>query len=160
MEPINQRTDDDCSICAVAMVMGPPYTYERVAKDSRKYPMTDAEGRGLPWWKDYMTEEGFEIKHVELKDSKRFSDFQSLPAGSRALLVFQVHMKMGHVVAIDKDGVIDPEERPATYRSVDDFCSIFKTERWKLYSRHFWQVNNRADTEIADANSQTSRSHK
>jgi len=28
MERISQRTEDDCVICVLAMVMGPPYNYE------------------------------------------------------------------------------------------------------------------------------------
>ena len=28
---------DDCVICVAAMVMGPPYDYERVLKDSNRY---------------------------------------------------------------------------------------------------------------------------
>jgi len=51
MEKITQRTHDDCTICLVAMVMGPPYTYERVLQDSKQYPRADAEGHGLAWWK-------------------------------------------------------------------------------------------------------------
>jgi hypothetical protein len=34
---IQQRSKDDCAICAVAMVMGSPYSYERVQSDSNKY---------------------------------------------------------------------------------------------------------------------------
>lgn len=81
MEPISQRTDDDCTICAVAMVMGPPYTYERVAEDRKKYPLKNEDGRALPWWKDYLRDEGFEVEYATLEveyatlnDLKRFSD--------------------------------------------------------------------------------------
>ena len=41
---IPQRTKDDCTICVVAMVMGPPYTYERVLEDSSKYPKSTPNG--------------------------------------------------------------------------------------------------------------------
>jgi hypothetical protein len=110
MEKISQRTEDDCVVCVLAMVMGAPYTYEKVLQDSRKYPTTDNEGHTIAWWK----------------------------------LVFQIpHMKMGHIVAIDRFGVIDPQDRPAEYRSVDDFCGIFKVGGWRLYSAHFWLVQKR-----------------
>jgi hypothetical protein len=33
---IPQRTQDDCVICTLAMVMGPPYSYERVVAESAK----------------------------------------------------------------------------------------------------------------------------
>jgi hypothetical protein len=50
------------------------------------------------------------------------------------------HLRIGHIVAIDRFGVIDPQEHPALYRSLDDFVSIFKVEGWRLYSAHFWLV--------------------
>ncbi len=144
MEKISQRTRDDCTICVVAMVMGPPYTYERVLQDSKKYQRTDNEGHGVAWWKDYLNDEGFEAEQRPLSDLRSFSDLASLPEDSRAMLVFQIpHLRTGHIVAIDRFGVIDPQEHPAVYRSVDDFCGIFKIEGWGLYSAHFWLVRKR-----------------
>jgi hypothetical protein len=141
MERISQRTEDDCVTCVLAMVMGPPYNYERVLQDSRKYQKTDKERRGLAWWVDYLKEQGFEIEQRSLSDLKSFSDLASLPVDSRAMLVFRIpHMKMGHIVAIDQFGVIDPQDHPAEYRSVDDFRWIFRIEGWRLYSRDFWLV--------------------
>ncbi len=144
MEKISQRTEDDCVICVLAMVMGPPYNYERVLQDSKKYRRTDDMGRTVAWWKDYLKDEGFEIEQRPLSDLRSFSDLASLPADSRAMLVFRMpHLKIGHIVAIDRFGVIDPQERPAGYRSVNDFCGIFKIEGWRLYSAHFWLVQKR-----------------
>ncbi len=144
MEKISQRTEDDCVICVLAMVMGPPYNYERVLQDSKKYRRTDDQGRTFAWWKDYLEDEGFEVKHRPLSDLRSFSDLASLPENSRAMLVFRIpHRKIGHIVAIDRFGVIDPQERPAEYRSVDDFCGIFKVECWRLYSAYFWLVQKR-----------------
>ena len=141
MEKIPQRTEDDCVICVLAMVMGPPYNYERVLQDSKKYRQTEDKGRSVAWWKDYLEDEGFEIEHTPLSDSRSFSDLASLPENSRAMLVFRMpHLKIGHIVAIDRCGVIDPQDHPAEYRSVDDFCGIFKIEGWQLYSPHFWLV--------------------
>ena len=34
---ISQSSQDDCTICAVAMLVGKPHRYERVLVDSRKY---------------------------------------------------------------------------------------------------------------------------
>lgn len=141
MEKISQRTKDDCVICVLAMVMGPPYTYERVSQDSKKYRRTDDQGRFLAWWKDYLTDEGFEAEHRLLSDPKSFSDLMSLPENNRAMLVFgKPHLKIGHVVAIDECGVIDPQDHPAEYKSVADFRQIFRIEGWQLYSHHFWLV--------------------
>ena len=144
MEKIPQRTHDDCTICVVAMVMGPPYTYERVSQDSQKYPRVDSEGHGIAWWKDYLNNEGFDAEQRPLSDLRSFSDLTALSPDSRAMLVFQIpYLKTGHIVAIDELGVIDPQEHPTVYRSVDDFCGIFKIEGWRLYSAHFWLVRKR-----------------
>jgi hypothetical protein len=144
MEKISQRTEDDCVICVLAMVMGPPYNYERVLQDSKKYRRTDDKGRTVAWWKDFLEDEGFEIEQRPLSDSRSFSDLASLQENSRAMLVFRMpHLKIGHVVAIDRCGVIDPQDDPAEYKDVDDFCEIFKIEGWQLYSAHFWLVQKR-----------------
>ena len=139
MEKISQRTPDECSICVVAMVMGPPYTYEKVSQDSKKYAWTDGEGHTLPWWKDYLKDEGFEVEHRPLLDPQWFSDLASLPENSRAMLVFHIPPNTGHIVAIDREGVIDPQD-DAECRTVRDFSEIFHIEGWKLYSAHFWLV--------------------
>jgi len=144
MEKISQRTEADCVVCVLAMVMGQPYTYERVLEDSEKYPKTNAAGQTIAWWKDYLSDEGFEVEMRPLSDPKSFSDLACLPEDSQAMLVFQIpHMKIGHIVAIDKFGVIDPQDHPAEYRSVDDFCGIFRAMGWRLYSAHFWLVRRR-----------------
>ena len=62
MEKISQRKDDDCTICVLAMVMGPPYTYERVLRDSEKFNRTDDQRHYLAWWWDYLNDEGFDRK--------------------------------------------------------------------------------------------------
>lgn len=122
MEPQSQRKKDDCSICAVAMVMGRPYTYERVLADSQKYAWTDGEGRFLPWWKEYLFDEGFDATYPPLTDLKSLSDFASLTEDTRALLVFQIpHEQRGHIVAVDRHGIIDPMNDPAFYQGFQDF---------------------------------------
>ena len=141
MEKISHRTADDCVICVLTMVMGPPYTYERVSQDSKKYRRTDDQGRFVAWWKDYLTDEGLQIEYKPLSNSKPFLDLASLPENSRAMLVFaKPHLKIGHAVAIDQCGVIDPQDHPAEYKSVDDFREIFRIEGWQLYSHHFWLI--------------------
>jgi hypothetical protein len=46
---IPQRSENDCAICTVAMVMGPPYSYERVLADSNRYPKVSSDGKFLSW---------------------------------------------------------------------------------------------------------------
>src|ERR1039457_1146874 len=84
MEKISQRTKDDCTICVLAMVMGPPYSYERILEDSKKYPKTDDEGHGLAWWKDYLKDEGFEVaarrRHARIGRQRRVSHLGEMVA--------------------------------------------------------------------------------
>jgi hypothetical protein len=144
MEPLSQRTPDDCAVCSVAMVMGAPSSYERVSLDATRFPKVDDRGYALAWWKDYLEQEGFEVAHELLEDPRRFSDLSVLPDGSRALLVYQIpHMGIGHIVAIDNVGVIDPMDQPARYVSVAEFNEIFRIEGWRLYSPHYWVVRKR-----------------
>lgn len=144
MEKISQRTGDDCVICVLAMVMGPPYTYERVLQDSKKYRQTDDQGRFVAWFADYLKDEGFEVEHRPISDLRAFSDLASLPEGSRAMLVFRMpHLKINHIVAIDRGGVIDPQDDPAEYKGVTDFRKIFGIEGWQLPYPKFWLVQRR-----------------
>lgn len=141
MEKISQRTGDDCLICVLAMVMGPPYSYERVLEDSKKYRQTDDQGRFVAWWADYLKDEGFEVEHRTMSDPTTFSDLASLPEGSRAMLVFRMpHLRINHIIAIDHYGVIDPQDHPAEYQSVADFQQIFRIEGWQLPYANFWLV--------------------
>jgi hypothetical protein len=124
--------------------MGPPYSYERVLFDSKRYAWTDQEGRFLPWWKEYLSDEGYEITYPHLTDPKSFSDFASLAEDTRALLVFQVpHEQRGHIVAIDRHGVIDPMNDPAFYQDCKDFSEIFRLEGWRLYHANYWAIRRR-----------------
>jgi hypothetical protein len=144
MEKISQRTSEDCLICVLAMVMGPPYTYERVLEDSKKYRRAGDEGLTMARSKDYLNNEGFEVENRPLSDLRTFSDLASLPSNSRAMLFFRTRPKIGHVVAIDQDGVIDPEDHPAEYKSIRDFREIFGIEGWQLYAPRFLLVRKRS----------------
>ena len=52
---IPQRTQDDCVTCVVAMVRR---SYERVARDSQRYPNRTSDGKFYEWWVDYLEHEG------------------------------------------------------------------------------------------------------
>jgi len=141
MAPLSQRTPDDCAVCSVAMVMGTPYSYERVSLDATRFPKADERGYALAWWKDYLEQEGFEVVHQQFEDARRFSDLAALPEGCRALLVYQIpHLRIGHIVAIDEIGLIDPMDRPARYVSVAEFSETFRIEGWRLFSPHYWLI--------------------
>jgi hypothetical protein len=105
IERIPQRSKEDCAICAVAMVMGSPYTYERVLADSAKYERITQEGKFLAWWELYLSQEGFQITY------RPFLDLYVLPQfhGSvLALLGMDIPSRQaGHIVAVDELGVVD-----------------------------------------------------
>lgn len=105
---IPQRTHDDCIICAVAMVMGPPYTYERVLSDSATYPSISDDGKFLAWWENYLRDSGFQITY------RQFLDLYDLPRASGTVvgLLHLTHhgLRKGHVVAVDEGGIIDPAD--------------------------------------------------
>jgi|SRR5271165_2907056 len=63
---ILQRAKDDCAICVVAMIMGPPYSYERVREHSRKYPQTTPDGIFSAWWETYLRVEGFDVCYCRI----------------------------------------------------------------------------------------------
>jgi len=64
---IPQRAQNDCAVCNVAMVMGPPYTYDRVCADSARYPKITPDGKFPAWWETYLRDEGFERPHKGLR---------------------------------------------------------------------------------------------
>lgn len=135
LQPISQRTGDDCVICVLAMVMGGQYDYERVLQDSARYEKKSEDGRFVAWWQNYLKDEGFQIEY------RLLSELRSLPEGTSGMLVFHKPLdNTGHVVAVDQDGIIDPLRTPAEYDSVDSFWEIFRLEGWQLYHKSFLAV--------------------
>jgi hypothetical protein len=118
---IPQRTQDDCVICAVAMVMGPPYTYERVLEASHKYPKISADGKFPSWWETYFRDEGFESSYCQFNGLCRLSDF----SGSivRMLGMDIPTLRRAHIVAVDEVGVIDPADNAPDHVSLDHYIS-------------------------------------
>jgi hypothetical protein len=104
---VAQRTQSDCVICVLAMVMGWPYSYERVLRDSEKY-LKEVDGKFLGWWDYYLADEGFQIV------LRPFSDLYELPrfAGKVVglLNLSFPHLQQGHIVAVDEMGVVDPAD--------------------------------------------------
>jgi hypothetical protein len=118
---IPQRTEDDCATCAVAMVMGPPYSYERVLADSGKYSKTSGDGKFVCWWETYLGDEGFQTAW------RPFSDLYSLPhfAGSVVGLLgmYLPDLGKGHIVAVDELGVVDPATTAPAHIALQDYVS-------------------------------------
>ena len=116
---IPQRAQDDCAICAVAMVMGTPYSYERVLADSTKYPKTSPEGKFPAWWETYFHSEGFESIYCHFGGLHALRDYAGSVVG---LLGMDIpHLKMGHIVAIDEVGVLDPADNAPEHVALADY---------------------------------------
>jgi hypothetical protein len=110
---IPQRTQDDCAICTVAMVMGPPYSYERVLADSEKYPKVSSEGKFYAWWETYLRDEGFESIYCKFDGLRALGQYGGSVAGILGMDI--PHLKGAHIVAVDELGVVDPADNTADH---------------------------------------------
>jgi hypothetical protein len=105
---IPQRTKTDCAICAVAMVMGHPFSYERVLQDSSKYPKISSDGKFWAWWETYLRDEGFDACYCRFNGLYALPDYGGSAVG---LLGMDIpHLSAGHVVTVDEAGVVDPAD--------------------------------------------------
>jgi hypothetical protein len=116
---IPQRTQDDCTICTVAMVMGSPYSYERVLADSAKYPKTSSDGKFLAWWEPYFHDEGFEGMYCRFDGLHALGQYGGAVVGMLGLDI--PHLKMMHIVAVDEFGVVDPADNAPDHVSLSDY---------------------------------------
>ena len=100
---IPQRSQDDCAICAVGMVLG--YSYERVEADRARFAHFDDT---TAWWEHYLLDEGHVNEYRPLAD---LSVVQAASAPVVGLLVMETRrLQAAHVVAIDEVGVLDPSD--------------------------------------------------
>lgn len=116
---IPQRAQDDCAICAVAMVMGPPYSYERVLADSAKYPKTSPDGKFPAWWETYFRNEGFDSIYCHLDGLSTLGDCIGNVVGLLGMDIS--HLKKGHIVAVDEFGVVDPADNVPDHVALEDY---------------------------------------
>lgn len=116
---IPQRGQDDCVICTVAMVMGPPYGYERVLADSVKYPKISSEGKFSAWWETYFRDEGFESRYCHFEGLRALHLYGGAVVG---LLGMDIpYLRRGHVVAVDELGVVDPADNAPDHVALDAY---------------------------------------
>jgi hypothetical protein len=116
---IPQRTKDDCAICAVAMVMGSSYSYERVLFDSNKYSKITVDGKFLAWWELYLRDEGFESIYCRFNGLYALNQCKGDVVG---LLGMDIpHLQRGHIVAVDEFGVIDPADNAPEHIHIADY---------------------------------------
>jgi hypothetical protein len=103
-----QRTQDDCAICTVAMVMGQPYSYERVLADSAKYPKFSSDGKFSAWWETYFRHEGFDGAYCRFDGLPALGLYGGDVVGMLGMDI--PHLNRGHIVAVDEIGVVDPAD--------------------------------------------------
>jgi hypothetical protein len=114
---IPQRAQDDCAICAVAMVMGSPYTYERVLADSSRYSKVSSEGKFSSWWETYLRDQGFEHTYCYFDGLRALGLYYGEVAG---LLGMDIpRLNRGHIVAVDEIGVVDPADNAPDHVPLD-----------------------------------------
>jgi hypothetical protein len=123
---------DDCVICVAAMVMGSPYNYERVLKDSSKYQKVDTNGKYIPWWETYLMDEGFNLHHWRWSESdlNAISTFISrLREEAAGILTMNLPgVQRRHIVAVDSMGVVDPAVGAPPHESLDRYISERKSQ--------------------------------
>jgi hypothetical protein len=143
---ISQRNQDDCTFCAIAMVMGRPYSYERVLADSAKYQAVTPDNNFLAWWEYYLRDEGFQAVY------RPFLDLHILPqfAGELiAVLGMDIpQLRKSHIVAVDEFGIVDPAENAPDHIDVNAYVLKRLSEGFLFSIRNFWRCeegcNNRA----------------
>lgn len=114
------------------MVMGHPYSYERVLSDSGKYVKVSETGKFFAWWEPYLRDEGFRAVY------RPFLDLYALPRfGGRVVGLLGMdlpHMKMGHIVAVDELGVIDPADNAPDHMEIEEYVVSRKAQGVNFHS--------------------------
>jgi len=116
---IPQRSKIDCAISTVAMVMGHPYSYERVLKDSDKYAKVSEDGKFLGWWEPYLKDEGFLLCYRPFLDLYELPQFSGRVVGLLGMHI--PHINMRHIVAVDELGIIDPADNAPDHIEISEY---------------------------------------
>ncbi|MGH7084038.1 MAG: hypothetical protein ACREFN_03510 [Acetobacteraceae bacterium] len=138
---IPQRRQNDCAVCAVAMVMDSPYTYERVLKDSEDYPRRSRNGKFLPWWDGYLAHEGFESAYCHLGGLYKLHEYGGSVVGLLGMTF--PHLKAAHIVAVDELGVLDPANNALEHVPIQHYLSN-RTFDGALYRDEWLAVRSRS----------------
>jgi hypothetical protein len=120
---IPQRTPDDCTI---AMVMGPPYTYERVLADCERFSKVSSDGKFLAWWEHYLGEEGFEGVYCHFDGLHSLQDYGGIVLGILGMDIR--HLRSMHVVAVDEFGIVDPADNAPDHVPINHYVQNRKQD--------------------------------
>jgi hypothetical protein len=114
------------------MVMGHPYSYERVLRDSDKYAKNSNDGKFFAWWEPYLLDEGFRICYRPFLDLYALPRFSGLVVG---LLGMDIpFIKMGHTIAVDELGIIDPADNAPDHIEINEYVLTRKEQGVKFHS--------------------------
>jgi hypothetical protein len=116
---IPQRTEDDCFICTVAMIMGPPYSYERVEQDSARYAKVAPDGKFMAWWELYLRDERFEACYCKFDGLYALTQYRGSVVGMLGMDI--PRLRRGHMVAVDELGVVDPADNAPDHVPIQDY---------------------------------------
>lgn len=115
---IEQQRENDCTIAVTASVMGPPYTYERVLEDNPGYAHDKSA-----WWETYLWKAGFANRYYPIS-CLHFTQREDIVG---ILTLLPIQRQIGHVVAIDELGIINPAMRwPERLRDVDELLGEYR----------------------------------
>jgi hypothetical protein len=120
---IPQRTRSDCQIAVVATVMGQPYTYDRVLADSKRYPKFNSDGSVSAWWETYLHDSGYRNEYRDLSEADAVIGTGKIGG---ILMLAPAAGRIGHVVAIDEYGFINPSTNwPERIPSLNDLVNEY-----------------------------------
>ncbi len=140
IERIPQRGKADCAICAIAMAMGFPYNYDRVLRNSQKYPKILLNGKFYPWWEGYLCDEGFRVCYRPFSDLYQLPRFRGHVVG---LLVMSIpRIQAGHIVCVDEIGIIDPADGAQDHIGIDQYVRDRRAQGC-IFDREFLAVERR-----------------
>jgi hypothetical protein len=89
-------------------LLGSEYSYERVLKDSHGYRQVNADGTFSAWWETYFQHEGLAGCYCAFAGLSSLPDFRGTILGMLGMEV--PHLRVGHLVAVDEVGVVDPAD--------------------------------------------------
>jgi hypothetical protein len=85
--------------------MGHPYTYERVLADQERYPQVNSDGSFSAWYETYLRDSGFRNEYRDMSEKDALIGTGKIGGILRLIPPTGI---IGHVVAIDELGFINP----------------------------------------------------
>jgi hypothetical protein len=104
--------------------MGHPYTYERVLADQARYPKVNSDGLFLAWYETYLRDSGFRNEYHDMLEADALIGTGRIGG---ILRLAPPTGRIGHVVAIDEYGFINPSTNwPERVPSLNDLLREYR----------------------------------